>query len=156
MHERAFRAVSLKGSFTGEVAQAELADVDDFFFGEGEGVGREVPWFHFMSAHGNAREVADAGDLGLVLGHGAAGAELFDFLFAGVCGGGCGGRSFCCGGGVLYVEHVEVFVIWFGGVGGEFWGENRDGGFGVVTEGLVFFAAGEGGAGGSGSIFVAG
>lgn len=153
VHERAFRAVSLKGPFTGEIAQAELADMDDFLFGEGEGVGREIPRFHFVSAHGEASEVAHAGDLGLVLGHGAARAEFFDFFLAGVGDGGGGGRGLCGGGGVLHVEHVDVFVFGFGRVGCEFRGEDGEGVVGILT---VFFPAGEGGADGACGIFIAG
>lgn len=153
VYERAFRPVSLKGPFTGEIAQAELADMDDFLFREGERVGREVPGFHFMRTHGDASEVADTGDLGLVLGHGAAGAEFFDFFLAGVGHGGSGRGGFCGGGSILHVEHVDIFVFGFGRVGGEFWGEDGDGVVGVVA---IFFPAGEGGADGAGSIFVAG
>lgn len=153
VHEGAFRPVSLEGPLTGEIAQAELADMDDLLFREGEGVGRKVPGLHFMCAHGDTSEVADTGDLGLVLGHGAAGAEFFDFFLAGV-GNGRGGRGgFGGGGSILHVEHVDIFVFGFGRVGGEFWGEDGDGVVGVVA---VFFPAGEGGADGTCGIFVAG
>jgi len=152
MHKRAFCAVSLKGPFTGEIAQAEFADMDEFLFCEGEGVGREIPGFHFMGAHGDTGKVPHARDLGLVLSHGAAGPKFFYFFFAGVGHGRGDGGCFCDGGGILYVEHVDVFVLRFRGVRGEFRGEDGDGVVGVVA---VFFAAGEGRAGGSRSIFVA-
>lgn len=116
VQERAFGAVALEGPPGAEIRQAELADVDHVFFGEGQRVGREVPGLHFVRAHLHAAEIAHPRNLRLVLRHAATRAEFFDLLFARVwgCGGGAGG--FGGGGGVGDVDNVEVLVV------GGFWG----------------------------------
>ena len=82
MQERAFGPVPREGRQGVEVAEAEFANVDHFGAGEGDGVGAEIPRFHFVRAHLHATEVAHTGNFGLVLCHAAAGAEFFDFLLA--------------------------------------------------------------------------
>ncbi len=77
----AFAAVAFEGFARGEVREAELVDVDYVRVGEFLRVRREVPRFHFVFAHLDAGEVADQVELGMVLDHGASGAEFFDFLF---------------------------------------------------------------------------
>ena len=137
VQERAFCAVPLKGSLVVGVAEAELADVDHIRSGIGRGVGGEVPRLHFVLAHLDAAEITDAGDFGLVLGQGTAGAEFFDFFFTtiGFVGGGGG---FGGGGSVLEVDEVEVGVFRFGGAGGDFGGDDGDGSVAAWT---VFFSA---------------
>ena len=79
--EGTFLAVSLEGLFAGEVAQAELVDVDFVGVGEGGWVRGEVPRLHFVFAHLEFGEVAHKVQLRVVLDHRAAGAQLFDFFF---------------------------------------------------------------------------
>ena len=64
-----------------EVGEAELVDVDYVRVGEFLRVRGEVPRFHFVFAHLDAGEVTDQMELGMVLDHGASGAQFFNFLF---------------------------------------------------------------------------
>jgi hypothetical protein len=76
-----FGAVAGEGFAGGEVGEAKFVDVDYVCVGEFLRVGGEVPGFHFVFAHLDTGEIADEVELGVVLDHGAAGAEFFDFLF---------------------------------------------------------------------------
>ena len=154
VRERALRPVPLERPLAAEVAQAELADVHHLFLRERERVRREVPGFHLVRAHRDAREVAHARDFGLVLCHGPAGAELLDLLLSRVRASRSGGGGFRGRRGVLHVDEVELLVLGFGRVGGDFRGEDGDGGVGVVA--LVFLAAGKGGSCFRGGNLVAG
>ena len=142
VQERAFEAVPGEGLQGGEVAEAEFADVDGFGGGEGGGVRREVPGFHFEGAHLDAVEVPYAGDFGLVLGHAAACAEFFDFFFARVGGVMLRVRRFGGGGGILDVDEVELRVLAFGGAGDDFGGDHGDGV--VAARAVVLLASHEG------------
>ena len=163
-------AVAGEGFQGGGIAETKLADVDEVGVGEGGWVRGKVPRFHFVLAHLNASQVSHAGDFGLVLRHGTARAEFFDFFLAGVgfvgvvdvLGRGEGGwvGGFGGGGGVLDVGHFNVRVwtaagvvglrgVGFGTCGGDF---GRDDGDLAIASGAVFFPAGgadEGGAGGT-------
>ena len=169
MEQCAFVAVAGEGCQRGGVAETKLADVDEVGVSEGGWVRGKVPRFHLVLAHLDAGEVAHAGDFGLVLCHGTAGAEFFDFFLAGVGFVGvvdvlCGGEGgwvggFGGGGGVLDVGHFNVRVltagvvrlrgVGFGAGGGDF---GRDDGDLAIASGEVLFPAGgadEGRAGGS-------
>lgn len=78
----AFRAMPVELPFATEIQKAHFADVHDVAVGEFDGVRAEVPRLDFVFAHLDFFEVAHPADFGLVLRHGAAGSEFFDFFFA--------------------------------------------------------------------------
>ena len=129
VQQRAFAAVAPKFPLRGKVAEAELANVHHVFFGEGNGVGAKVPRLEFVAAHLHAREIAHAGDFGLVLGHGAAGAEFLNLFLAGevVLIVRLGIGSFGDGGRILDFDEVDIFVFGLGRAFGDFGCEDGDG-----------------------------
>ena len=109
MEEGAFASVVGEGGVVAEVAEAEFADVDHVGVGKFGWVRAEVPGLELVTAHLDAREVADAGDFGLVLGHAASGAEFLDFFLAAV--GFVRSRGFGGDGGFLHIDQIKGGVI---------------------------------------------
>lgn len=128
MQERAFGAVALELFEAVVVGEAEFADVDHVCFGEGLRIGAKIPGFHFVFAHLNSLEVADAGYFCLVLCHAPASTELFDLFLTRVGALFCG-RSGSFGGGssILEVGNIEVTIFRLGGTGCDLGGYHRDG-----------------------------
>lgn len=128
MQQGAFGAVPLELLQRGGVGEAEFADVDHVGVGVRAWIGAEVPGLHLVFAHLDPLQVPDAGDLGLVLRHAAAGPQLFDFFLAAIRPlVGCGACGFGCSGGILDINKVEVAVFGFGRAGSDFGGDDRDG-----------------------------
>ena len=82
VQELAFCAVAGELRRVAEVAEAEFADVDEGAVGEFGWVGGEVPGLYFVGSHLHPLEIANAGDLRLVLGHAASCPQLLDLLLA--------------------------------------------------------------------------
>lgn len=121
----------------GEIAEAELADMDSVCGGEVGRIGRKIPRLHFESTHLNQVKISHSGDFGLVLRHTTTCAKLLDFFFTRVRSIMLWVRSFGGSGSILNVDKIKFGVIAFRGTSDDFGGDNGDG---VVTAGAVFLA----------------
>ena len=103
-----------------------------------------------MSAHLDAGDVPDTRDLGLILGHGAAGAKLLDLFFAGIGDlVGWVGR-FGSGGSNGHLLGVDLgLIVAFRGTSADLW---RKHGNTAIAASTVLLAANEGRANGFGCI----
>lgn len=120
VHERALCPVAVELALAAKVQQAHFAYVHEVAVAVLDGVGGKVPRLDLVHPHLDLLEVAHAADFGLVLRHGAARPQLFDFFFARVE---VLGYGFCGGVGVLHFQQVDCVV--FGlivGLGGSIYG----------------------------------
>ena len=111
MQQRAFGAVPLKLRNVAVVGETKLAYIDHVYIDEIDWVWREIPRLNLKLAHLDLFNVANAGNLGLVLCHGARGPQLLNLIFARE---GLIRHSLGSGGCILHVDEVQFFIFRLG------------------------------------------